>query len=459
MRDFFSSHDERSIAMINDTISPAHSSEGINPVLDFTEDSAFVGVKIPRETGKTFTGQAAVVTGDGRIIPWSEEDFFENHILPVINSPVFIEPRWSPESIAAFRGGAQCPDTTGIHQRVRAYLQKYLGLRHCAEYDLVAFWIMGTYLKPLFKCYPILFFNAPYESGKTRCLEAVGQLSLNGKWFGEITPAAFRRYAESKITFCLDELKDLGLKNDSPLISILLNAYNGAEVAISEPARKNGWLPVIFKITSPVAMGNIQEIKNEALKSRTIQIRTEYNPSYKNITLPGDRQNEPAQIRDGLYGWFLRNWKPIRERYQTYPEIPGLSAREMDSYKPLLAMASLVNPETARRLTDYALAVREEKNLVKKATDDRLDLLMFLKRELEARSLDGDCVQQRAISNRELADAWGRKNSQRINYKRFIGMVSELHVISDLKDYHGSKYFVFNRPEIDRQLQLMATKS
>ncbi len=445
--------------MVNDTISPAQPFQRINPVLDFTEDTAFVGVNIPQETGKNFTGQAAVVTGDGLFIPWNGEDFFENHILPVINSPVFIEPRWSHESIAAFRGGAESPATTEIHQRVRAYLQKYLGLRHSAEYDLIAFWIMGTYLKPLFKCYPILFFNAPYESGKSRCLEAIGQLSLNGKWFGEITPAAFRRYVESKITFCLDELKDVSLKNDSPLISILLNAYNGAEVAISEPARKNGWLPVIFKVTSPVAMGNIQEIKNEALKSRTIQIRTEYNPSYKNINLPGVCQNEPAQIRDGLYCWFLRNWKLIRECYQTYPEIPNLSAREMDSYKPLLAIASLVSPETVKLLTDYAVAVREEKILVKKATDDRLDLLMFLKRELEARGMDGDSTQERAVSNRELADAWGQKNSQRINYKRFIGMVSELHVISDLKDYHGSKYFVFNRPEIDRQLQLMETKS
>jgi hypothetical protein len=35
----------------------------------------------------------------------------------------------------------------------------------------------------------------------------------------------------------------------------------------------------------------------------------------------------------------------------------------MDSYLPLLSIASLAGPETAGRLTDYAVAVREEKRL------------------------------------------------------------------------------------------------
>jgi hypothetical protein len=32
-------------------------------------------------------------------------------------------------------------------------------------------------------------------------------------------------------------------------------------------------------------------------------------------------------------------------------------------------------------------------------------------------------------------------------------------VFKGIKNYSGSKYFVFNRPEIDRQLQLIAGKS
>ncbi len=373
----------------------------IDPRLDFTQDTAYVGVKIPPAT-------AMVVTSERRIIPWNREDLWETGVLAAANPPALLEPRWTYQSIRDFQSGAATPDTAAIHHRVRSYLQKYLGLRHPAEYDLIACWIMGTYLKPLFKCYPILSFNAPHESGKSRCLEAISHLALNGKWFGEITPAAFRRCAEGKHTFCLDELNEVGLKNDGRLITILLNAYNGAEVAFADPVRGGGWQSVIFKVTSPVAIGNIQEIKNEALKSRTIQIRTEYDPGYKNTTLPGIYDSEPAQIRDGLYGWFLSDWQLIRDSYQIYPAIPELSAREMDSLRPLLAIAALVGPETVQALTEYAIAAREEKILAKKAVDDRLDLLQFLRGELEAR-----CSAEAlpVIANRELADAYNQKTT------------------------------------------------
>ncbi len=101
----------------------------------------------------------------------------------------------------------------------------------------------------------------------------------------------------------------------------------------------------------------------------------------------------------------------------------------MDSYLPLLSIASLAGPETAGRLTDYAVAVREEKRLVKKATDDHLNLLLFLKAELDTRGTQAPPETLPVISNRELADAYGRKNNLRVNYRRFIEMVGDLHVL------------------------------
>jgi hypothetical protein len=316
----------------------------ICPVLDFTEDTAFVAVKMPGSADQSaYTHERlAVITSNREQYIWHEESQFGAGIIADCDRPRLLESRWSSQSIREFLNGAESPTSTAIHQSIRAYLQKYLGLRHPVEYDLVALWIMGTYLKPLFKCYPILFFNAPYESGKSRCLEAISQLSFNGKWFGEISPAAFRRYsAEIKPTFCLDEMQEVGLKNHSTMIAILLNAYNSSEVMLTGFDRRSGWLPESYKVTSPVAFGNTQEIKNQALQSRTIQIRTEYDPRYKNINLPGMGQIEPSRIRDGLYGWFLSSWQSVQERYQSYPVVPALSAREIDSYKPLLSLAAL----------------------------------------------------------------------------------------------------------------------
>lgn len=434
----------------------------IDPVLDFTDDTAFVAVKIPVRADEAIDDQVAVVTSNRELIHWNatpdpEKVHFGEGIIAPRDCPELLESRWSSQSIQAFLSGAKPPATSEVHEQVRQYLQKYLGLRHPAEYDLLALWIMGTYLKPLFKCYPILFFNAPYESGKSRCLEAVSQMAFNGKWFGEISPAGFRRYSVNiKPTFCLDELTEVGLKNDSPLISLLLNAYNSSEAVLAASGRGSSRQAELFKVTSAVAIGNVQEIKNQALESRTLVIRTEYDSRFKNTNLPAAYDPEPSRIRDGLYGWFLSNWQSVKERYLAYPAIPALSAREMDSYKSLLAIAVTAAPEVVEAVTEYAIAVRERRAMIKKATDDRFDLLFFLKSELDAKGLVEELP---IISNKELADAFCRKNKLRLNYRRFLEMVNSLQVVTEIKNRSGSKYFVFSRAEIEKQLRLCETKS
>jgi hypothetical protein len=429
----------------------------IDPVLDFTADTAFVAVQIPLAADESVHDQVAVVTSNRELSRWDQASEFGERIITGRGCPVLLEPRWSGPSIREFLDGTPAPETAEIHQQIRQYLQKYLGLGHPAEYDLLALWIMGTYLKPLFKCYPILFFNAPYESGKSRCLETVSQLAFNGKWFGEISPAGFRRYgADIKPTFCLDELAEVGQKNDSPLIALLLNAYNSSEALFAIPGHSGGPRAELFKVASAVAIGNVQDIKNQALESRALLIRTEYDPRFKNTELPAAAEAEPSDIRDGLYRWFLGNWQAVRQRYRTYPLIPALSAREINSYKPLMAIAVLTAPEVAEAVTEYAIAAKKRKNMIKKATDDRFDLLLFLQSELNEK---GHGEELPIISNKELADAFCRKNKLRLNYRRFLEMVSALGVTAEIKNRSGSKYLVLSRTEIEKQLRLCESKS
>jgi hypothetical protein len=65
--------DRRRTIMLNDSIPLSHPLEWLNPALDFTQDTAFVGVKIPPVSGNSITGQALVVTSGRRVIPWNAE--------------------------------------------------------------------------------------------------------------------------------------------------------------------------------------------------------------------------------------------------------------------------------------------------------------------------------------------------------------------------------------------------
>ncbi|HBF36960.1 MAG TPA: hypothetical protein DDW50_06525 [Firmicutes bacterium] len=105
-------------------------------------------------------------------------------------------------------------------------------------------------------------------------------------------------------------------------------------------------------------------------------------------------------------------------------ELPAEAWTEFDFRKGEYGKTTFYR-QTAVALTGYAIAVREDKILARKAIDDRLDLLLFLKSELDARDIPED---HPVIANRKLADAYSRKYHLRLNYRRFMGMVNALHV-------------------------------
>jgi hypothetical protein len=434
----------------------------INPILDFTNETAFITIKTLLEgnESKTLQEKLIVVTSDREYFIWNDENQLGNNIISSCKRPSLnnIESRWSRKSLDAFLKGEMMPSSKEVFDSVSLHLMKYLGFQNEAEYAVVTLWIMNSYLKPLFKCYPILYFNAPYESGKTRCLEVVSHLSFNGKLIGQITPASFRRYGDSvKPTFCLDELEEIGEKDGSQIVSLLLNAFNSSESIVSNPSSNNGWEPTVFKVSSPIAIGNINGIRNEALRSRTIKILLQYDPRFKNTNLPGAFDPEVSLIRDQLYCWALNEWKHVNKQYSTLPDIIELSSREFDSHKPLLATASLIDESIVEYVKQFAISNKEKKMLIKKGSDEKLDLLNFLQAEFEERNFSNDDFP--LISNRDLTESYNEKSSQRLNCKQFANMVTPLNILKDIKNYHGSKVYVFDRAEIEKQIKLIQIKS
>ncbi len=64
--------------MSKNFVSPARPIERIHPALDFTEDTAFVGVGLPPATGNIFNSQTIVMTSKGRGIPWEIRTEYES---------------------------------------------------------------------------------------------------------------------------------------------------------------------------------------------------------------------------------------------------------------------------------------------------------------------------------------------------------------------------------------------
>ena len=172
------------------------------------------------------------------------------------------------------------------HKKIIKILKEYMDIDE-QYYNLVALWIMGTYLHKQFPAYPYLFFNAMKGSGKTRMLKIISNLAYNGKVAGSMTEAVLFRTA-SKRSLCIDEFESMNAKGNENLKLLLNSAYKRGTTIERMTKRKTpeGESQVVeeFEVYCPIAMANIWGMEN-VLGDRCISIVLEKSNKKKITSL------------------------------------------------------------------------------------------------------------------------------------------------------------------------------
>jgi hypothetical protein len=83
-------------------------------------------------------------------------------------------------------------------------------------YNIVALWIIGTYVHDNFSSYPYLFFNVMRGSGKSRLMGLVASLSKNGSVLISMSESVLFRTAKGR-TLCIDEFEGINKKENQAL--------------------------------------------------------------------------------------------------------------------------------------------------------------------------------------------------------------------------------------------------
>jgi len=171
-----------------------------------------------------------------------------------------------------------------VYPKLIQILKEYCDLKE-EHYNLIALWIIGTYLHKGFRTFPYLYFNAMRGSGKSRLLNLIAYLSKNGKIVVNMSEAVLFRTAENS-TLCIDEFERVGSKEKQALRELLNAGYKkGAKVQrIKKIIDKSGEKYGIeeFNVFCPVAMANIWGM-DEVLSDRSISLIIEKS-SNPNIT-------------------------------------------------------------------------------------------------------------------------------------------------------------------------------
>lgn len=166
-------------------------------------------------------------------------------------------------------------------KKIKDLLKFYCDLRE-DYYDLIAIWIIGTWIHEEFEAYPFLFINAMRGSGKTRLLKLMSILSKDGEVMASPTEAVLFRCSG---TLCIDEFESVGGKEKGAVRELLNSAYKkGTKIKRMRQAKVNGETRQVveeFEPYRPIAMANIWGME-EVLGDRCISLTLERS-SNKNI--------------------------------------------------------------------------------------------------------------------------------------------------------------------------------
>ncbi|GEM_PF-1757283 len=235
-------------------------------------------------------------------------------------------------------------------------------VKYYVKYDeeitayVIACWILGTYLFPMFNYYPYLYFRAEKGSGKGTNLQIISRTAWNptDKFIASKKAPLFRLIERAKPTLILDEYHRL-LKNPfiGPAIESILES--GSEKGGKVIRCKEGNPNEIehFDVYCPKVLASrrateIEEKSIVVILTKTTDVR--YAERRKEL----DYDKSFERIKEGLLRIALAYWKEIFEVYKQLKPTKYLTGREFNLWCPILAIAKVIFPDKYDEILKFA---------------------------------------------------------------------------------------------------------
>lgn len=216
------------------------------------------------------------------------------------------------------------------YEDIKGILHEYMDMRE-DYYDLMALWIIGTYIHSSFDTYPYLFINAMRGSGKSRAMKLIASLSRNGTLNTSMREAVLFRMG--KRTLCIDEFEQVNSKEAQALREILNASYKKGITIARMKKQGEDYVLDEFEPYKPICMANIWGME-EVLGDRCVTLilekssdprRTRLNEDFENNVIISVVKNNLSLCQVYLCSFFaktgvLRKWNNyINLRYKYTP--------------------------------------------------------------------------------------------------------------------------------------------
>jgi len=369
----------------------------IHPAIDLIDDVLYFGLMLPIKTTYVKHG-LCFVTSNKECFPASQHELDKRH-LELLYPDIFSALRWNLDDVKKFLTAPQennKKNFTSLLIFLVNSLKKYIELADEDMYFVVALWIIGTYLLPIWRTYPYLSISGAKRCGKSKLLAFLNQVAFNSFFSVDISTSTIYRLIQStRCTLLIDEAEKLATPEKAEAMRNILNCgYKRFGKVYRSDKTKDTIRPRSFDVFSAKAFVSYEGIE-DVTEDRCIQITMLRSVDFDVINSEIDELDEFwAKIRNKLYLFSLTHFKDIKDLYDSFGE-PTLVSRERELWKPILVLAKCFGiyehilqfalKESKTKTVEEALEARENivlQALTKIVDEDRIYYITEIKNEI-----------------------------------------------------------------------------
>lgn len=253
--------------------------------------------------------------------------------------------------LKALREGRESANDKKLLTDLATYQKRFVVFPQAWFPHMLARWIQGTYLFPMFQTYPYLrITSATPGCGKSLLGEIIAKLSFHGEFMVAPTEAQLFHLPEvSRGVQVWDEVEcgeDSEKKRFSAILPVLLNGYrNGG--AVPRQTGKNFERSTRYHVFCPRVFIGLTKLPEPALQ-RTIQVRLEKRTREQKVEhyIGSKHTEEECDLKERCLLWALKMADSVNGFYQSddlrreLETLVGPGRSSDDIWLPIFAVAS-----------------------------------------------------------------------------------------------------------------------
>ncbi len=238
----------------------------------------------------------------------------------------------------------------------------YIKLEDEIQYFILACYVIGTYMFPLFNTFGYLIFSGEKGSGKGTCLDLMQKTSWNAtkKVITPTEATLFRTVKEQLPTMIIDEyhrtITNAGV--GAAMGAIIESGYEkGGVVPRMETVNtKEGTKYVIvnYPVYCPKILATRKPVEADDKAIKIFVPKMVMDETY--AKRKKELMNDPffETVRKDLLNWVLMNQDDVMSAYNQIEPTSKLNGREFNVWLPMIAIASVAFPEKYDKILKFA---------------------------------------------------------------------------------------------------------